>query len=128
MPSGDPAGSTLAVQAAWGLILRTRSRYRLCQPKEVLPVVANISYGPHEGPHDGTAVFERFMDALCALADDSDTPLEIVLAAGNFRQTPCARGVWLRPATRKTCSRRLQPGKPVAEPDGDLAAQRWYSQ
>jgi hypothetical protein len=107
---GDPAGSTLAVQAAWGLIYALDRAESLRQPNEVLPVVANISYGPHEGPHDGTALFETFMDRLWTLADGSDTPLEIVLAAGNFRQTRTHAQFSLAPAPAKTTLQwRLQP-------------------
>ena len=86
---GDPAGSTLSVQAAWGLIyiLDRAEKVRNKNQNEKLPVVVNISYGPHEGPHDGTSLFEAFMDDIWELAKGSDTPLEIVLAAGNFRQT-----------------------------------------
>jgi hypothetical protein len=106
---GDPAGSTLAVQAAWGLIYAMDRAERLRKPNEVLPVVANISYGPHEGPHDGSAVFERFMDALCLAADNSCTPLEIVLAAGNFRQTRVHAELGPSAGKQERFAWRLQP-------------------
>lgn len=109
---GDPAGSTLSVQAAWGLIyiLDRAEKLRNASANETLPVVVNLSYGPHEGPHDGTAVLETFMDSIWQLADASDTPLEIVLAAGNFRQTRTHGAFSLQAAKRKNLRWRLQPG------------------
>lgn len=109
---GDPAGSTLSVQAAWGLIyiLDRAAQLQLLQPNETLPVVANLSYGPHEGPHDGTALLEDFMDRIWQMAKGSSTPLEIVLAAGNSRQTRTHATFDLRAAKRKNLRWRLQPG------------------
>jgi len=107
---GDPAGSTLSVQAAWGLIYVLDRAAQLLQPNETLPVVANLSYGPHEGPHDGTALLEDFMDRIWHMANGSDTPLEIVLAAGNARQTRTHAAFDLRAAKRKNLRWRLQPG------------------
>jgi len=107
---GDPAGSTLSVQAAWGLIYILDRATLLRQPNETLPVVANLSYGPHEGPHDGTALLEDFMDRIWQIANASATPLEIVLAAGNSRQTRTHAEFNLRAARRKILRWRLQPG------------------
>lgn len=107
---GDPAGSTLSVQAAWGLMYILDRAALLLQPNETLPVVANLSYGPHEGPHDGTALLEDFMDKIWQLADGSTTPLDIVLAAGNSRQTRTHAAFDLQAARRKNLRWRLQPG------------------
>jgi len=109
---GDPAGSTLSVQAAWGLIYILDRAEKLRDLNEKLPVVANLSYGPHEGPHDGTSTLEVFMDKIWQMANvpESDTPLEIVLAAGNFRQTRTHAAFSLRAAKRKNLRWRLQPG------------------
>jgi hypothetical protein len=107
---GDPAGSTLSVQAAWGLIYILDRAARLLRPNETLPVVANLSYGPHEGPHDGTALLEDFMDRIWQMAAVSNTPLEIVLAAGNARQARTHAAFDLRAAKGKDLSWRLQPG------------------
>jgi hypothetical protein len=106
---GDPSGSTLSVQAAWGLIYIVDRAEKLLQTNEKLPVVVNISYGPHEGPHDGTGSFEVFMDKIFAAANGSDTPLDIVLAAGNFRQTRTHAHVQVLPSHRKLLRWRLQP-------------------
>jgi subtilase family protein len=107
---GDPAGSTLSVQAAWALVYVLDRAARLRGPNETLPVVANLSYGPHEGPHDGTGLLETFMDQIWQLADGSDTPLEIVLAAGNFRQTRTHAAIDLMPNQAESLRWRLQPG------------------
>jgi hypothetical protein len=85
---GDPAGSTLSVHAAWGLLyVMSRAELMRNKPNETLAVVANLSYGPHEGSHDGMDLFERFMDQLVNAYSTSLTPLKIVLAAGNFKQS-----------------------------------------
>jgi len=107
---GDPAGSTLSVQAAWGLVYILDRAALLRRPDETLPVVANLSYGPHEGPHDGTALLEDFMDRIWQMANGSNTPLEIVLAAGNSRQTRTHAAFDLPPARRTNLRWRLQPG------------------
>ncbi len=110
---GDPAGSTLSVQAAWGLVYILDRAEKLRQPNETLPVVANLSYGPHEGPHDGTAPLEKFMRRIWQLANDptiSKTPLEIVLAAGNARQTRTHAAFDLQAGIPKDLRWRLQPG------------------
>jgi len=106
---GDPAGSTLTPHALWGLVYLLLRAGALVQPGETLPVIANISYGPHEGPHDGTSMFERYADLLIEQTEKTPTPLRIVLAAGNFRQSRVhARAVV--PAGQSTSLNwRLQP-------------------
>lgn len=107
---GDPAGSTLTVHAAWGLIYLLARAEQLRQDNETLPVVANISYGPHEGPHDGSALLERIMDLLIEWTEDSCTPLQIVLAAGNSRQSRTHAGFQLCEGGDQDLTWRLQPG------------------
>jgi hypothetical protein len=107
---GDPAGSTLSVQAAWGLVYILDRAALLLQPNETLPVVANLSYGPHQGPHDGTSLLEAFMDRIWQMADGSSTPLEIVLAAGNARQARTHAAFGLQAAKPMNLRWRLQPG------------------
>ncbi|HJW52406.1 MAG TPA: S8 family serine peptidase [Burkholderiaceae bacterium] len=111
---GDPAGSTLAVQAAWGLIYILDRAEKMRKPNETLPVVANLSYGPHEGPHDGTSLFEAFMDAIYAASDTTPTPIEIVLAAGNYKQTRAHAAFDLASGQNQTLQWRLQPGSLTA--------------
>ena len=105
---GDPAGSTLSVHAAWGLLYVLSRAESMRRPNETLGVVANLSYGPHEGSHDGTDPFERFMDALVNASSGTSTPLEIVLAAGNFRQSRIHASLRLRPGV-PAMNWRLQP-------------------
>jgi len=107
---GDPAGSTLTVHAILGLLYILHRADSLRRPNETLPVVVNLSYGPHEGPHDGTAILELVMDFFVQLAANSETPLKIVLAAGNFRQSRIHAAFQIRPGQTKTLQWRLQPG------------------
>jgi hypothetical protein len=83
---GDPAGSTLTIHAFLGLLHIMREAQALVAQNETLPVVVNLSYGPHEGPHDGTGPLEQIMDFMVRIYRTSSTPLKIVLAAGNYRQ------------------------------------------
>jgi len=106
---GDPAGSTLSVHAAWGLAYILWRAKRLRRPREILPVVVNISYGPHEGPHDGSATFEMFMDELTRDSALLSTPMRVVLAAGNYRQSRTHARFRIDPAACKTIHWRLQP-------------------
>ena len=107
---GDPAGATLSVHAAWGLIYAIDRAEKLRLPYERLPVVVNLSYGQHEGPHDGSGDLEQFIEQIYAAASVSPTPLEIVLAAGNFRQTRTRATANLRATRGKVLHWRLQPG------------------
>jgi hypothetical protein len=106
---GDPAGSTLSVHAAWGLIYLIDRVEKLRQAGETLPLVVNLSYGPHEGPHDGSADLERFMDAITTAAAGTSTPLRIVLAAGNFRQARVHATFSRKAGKRQLLRWRLQP-------------------
>ena len=55
------------------------------EPNRTKKVIVNISYGPTTGPHDGTALLERALDALVTHYDGTlgKPKLEIVLPAGN---------------------------------------------
>lgn len=108
---GDPAGSTLTPHALWGLVYILDRAQRLRRPDETLSIVANLSYGPHEGPHDGSSVFERCADALIEWSAQRSTPLVLVLAAGNFRQSRTHAHFRLTPARPlRVLEWRLQPG------------------
>ena len=106
---GDPAGSQLTIHAAWGLLYILARAQAMLSAGETLPVVVNISYGPHDGPHDGSALFERFADTLTILSRQTKTPLRIVLAAGNFRQSRVHANFKLQPLGTQKLQWRLQP-------------------
>jgi len=106
---GDPAGSTLIPHAAMGLLYVWLRAMAMRQPNETLPVVVNLSYGTHEGPHDGSSLFECFMDALIALSPVTETPIRIMLAAGNFRQSRVHAGFQLPVRLPQRLAWRLQP-------------------
>lgn len=83
---GDPAGSLLTPYAAFGLLWIALFAEMLRAEGETLPVVVNLSYGPNEGPHDGSGLLERLMDHITQMFAGSETPLTVVVAAGNARQ------------------------------------------
>jgi hypothetical protein len=107
---GDPAGSSLTIHAAWGLMYILAQAEAMRGAGEKLPIVVNISYGPHDGPHDGSSLFERFADTLIKLFDNTDTPLQIVLAAGNSRQSRVHARFTLQENGMQSMQWRLQPG------------------
>ena len=107
---GDPAATTLTVNAYWGLFYILMRAWSMRAPDEVLPVVVNISYGPHEGPHDGTSMLEEFMDCLVQQTPAWGIPMQIVLAAGNYRQSRTHASFTLGlPSEERPLQWRLQP-------------------
>lgn len=85
----DTSGATLASRILDGL------RFVLWQEEESRSatdpprcVVANVSYGIHAGPHDGTSMFE---EALAEMLD-AYANLHLVLPAGNAHQARCHSG------------------------------------
>lgn len=106
---GDPASSTLVPHAYWGLLYIFWRALLMRKDGEELPVVVNISYGPHEGPHDGSTMFERFMDNLVQLTPSLGIPMQIVLAAGNYRQSRAHASFRVPPAQARRLEWRLQP-------------------
>jgi hypothetical protein len=108
---GDPACSQLTAHALLGLVyilVRAHSLRRFAEG--TLPVVVNLSYGPHEGPHDGTGLLEQALDTLMVLMRPRRTPLQVVLAAGNARQTRTHAHARLGPLASQHLAWRLQPG------------------
>jgi len=78
-------------------------------PDECLPIVLNLSYGPHQGPHDGSSLFERVIDFFVAVFRWSRTPLTVVLAAGNFRQARVHACCTVQPGATQRLAWRVQP-------------------
>lgn len=107
---GDPSGSLLTPHALLGLLFILEKARAMRRPGETLPIIVNLSYGPHEGPHDGTSILETAMDYLIAASAASATPMRIVLAAGNARQARAHAAFELRPRASQTLAWRLQPG------------------
>lgn len=106
---GDPAGSTLTPHAFYGLMFVWFCAMSMRRPGELLPVVANISYGPHDGPHDGSSWFEQCVDLLTDLTRLTHTPMRVVLAAGNYRQSRTHAHVDLPPGATRRLAWRVQP-------------------
>lgn len=76
------------------------------------PVVVNISYGMHGGPHDGTSMFERALDEML----DVHTNLHVVLPMGNSHRAGCHARHRLEPRGRDGSTREMhievQPDNP----------------
>ena len=104
---GDPTGAHLYAYIALGLFYAIWRVQNNLSGGAGMPLVCNISYGPHTGPHDGTKCFERFVDRLTQLC--STWPLEVVLAAGNFRQSRVHAVFKVLANQSKTVAWRLQP-------------------
>lgn len=82
----DASGGSLAMHVIDGL------RYILWQEANDggdstvgRPIVANVSYGVHAGPHDGTSMFERAVSEML----DKHPRLHVVLPIGNGARTGC---------------------------------------
>lgn len=50
-------------------------------------VVVNVSWGPQTGPHDGSSLLEKAMDAMVTAARDNGRELTIVVPVGNSFQS-----------------------------------------
>ncbi len=108
---GDPATSLLKPHAAWGLAYIMHRAEQMREPGEKLPVVVNLSYGPHEGPHDGTDPFEAFADLMIAFFGPAhSTPLTMVLAAGNSRQGRVHAEALVGSGAHEVLPWRIHPG------------------
>ncbi len=82
----DTSGGSLAMRVIDGLrFILWQEQEDRPDPKRARPIVANISYGVHAGPHDGTSMFER---ALFEMLEDNPR-LHVVLPAGNAAQAGC---------------------------------------
>ena len=75
------------VFAAFFYILVRADDIALAERSAPLPVVVNMSYAVNHGPHDGTSLLERAIDALVELRTAGSNPvaLTVVLPAGNAR-------------------------------------------
>jgi hypothetical protein len=106
---GDPAGSLLTPYAAFGLLWIVLVAETLRAPGETLPVVVNLSYGPNEGPHDGSGLLEYSIDLITQMFAQSATPLTVVVAAGNSRQARMHAHAAIAAGGTQLLHWRLQP-------------------
>ena len=85
----DTSGGSLALRVLDGLrhVLWQEEADRSGSGKP-RPVVVNVSYGVHAGPHDGSSMFER---AVLEMLDDNPH-LHLVLPAGNAARAGCHAG------------------------------------
>lgn len=63
------------------------------------PIIVNLSYGTHSGPHDGSSMFERALKELL----DKHENLHVVLPAGNTHLARCHASCYVghTPQTRQ---------------------------
>ncbi len=80
LTASDSSGASLSAN----LLDAVRFVLSCCEPQA--PIVINVSYGSHAGPHDGSAMIERALDELLSLRSRN---FAIVLGAGNARQARC---------------------------------------
>ena len=83
----DTSGGSLAMRVLDGLrfVLWQEGTHRAAGDPTPRPVVLNVSYGVHAGPHDGTSMFE----AAAHEALELNPHLHLVLPAGNGHLARC---------------------------------------
>ena len=78
----DPSGGWLDHYALDGLhAIRAYARRMHKTPAKT--VIANLSYGPQTGPHDGTSILETAIDEMTCKACDEGYVFRVVLPSGN---------------------------------------------
>lgn len=112
LTAADSSGASL------GAHLLDAVRYAIDQCEDGAPLVVNISYGSHGGPHDGSTLVEQALDDLVRLRQKN---FAVVLAAGNSR----GNGTHV--------ARTLRPDRSVllrcaiaAEDPTDTFVEAWY--
>lgn len=58
-------------------------RYIFACARPNQPVTINLSYGGYAGPHDGSTMLERALDAAISARRDQGGPTDLVIAGGN---------------------------------------------
>jgi hypothetical protein len=96
----DTSGGALAVNVLDGL------HFMLTQLPPQAKLVANISFGTMAGAHDGTSILEQAMAELLASMPGR---LQIVLPAGNARQSQAHARLQLEPAQQQALIWRVLP-------------------
>ena len=106
---GEPVGSTLTTHAWMGILYILERANTIRAANETLPIVINLSYGPHDGPHDGSSVFEQSVDLIQLVWDGTKTPVRFVFAAGNSRQARVHASAVINPNDSIDWEWRVQP-------------------
>jgi len=106
---GDPVGSNLYAYIFLGVVYALdRVQFNLSSGNR-MPLVCNVSYGPHTGPHDGHHILEDAIEAIIQSSWWTSWPLEVVLAGGNFRQSRVHAALAVTPRHARTLQWRVQP-------------------
>ncbi len=110
----------IAVQLEWANVLDTSGRAMAvnvfdalayvvsCCADSVRRIVVNLSWGTQAGPHDGTSVLDKAIQALCAAPGLKDR-LFIVVPAGNHYQARSHAHAVLYTQPSLELSWRIQP-------------------
>jgi hypothetical protein len=108
--TADPSGGQLApyVIAALIYIIRRADQVAAKEGTGALPIVVNLSYGLNHGPHDGTSLLERAIDAITQLRRASNA-FTVVLPVGNSQLTRCHARFSLDPGAARTLPWRVLP-------------------
>jgi hypothetical protein len=113
----DTAGHLLAPHVVDGLrfiLDRAERRSKDATLGGPMPVVVNLSYGIHAGPHDGSSPLERAMDEMIRHRRDAGAPLAIVIPAGNSQLARChATFAMISAAQVESLSWHVQPDHPA---------------
>jgi hypothetical protein len=110
----DPSGMMLlfSLPKALDYILERYKRFEIQgQPGKRPPLVINFSFGNFAGPHDGTSLIERYIEAALKIAKPLNSNCQFVLPAGNGNQSRSHAKIKLTDAEPgKTLNWRVQPG------------------
>lgn len=107
----DTSGGSLVARALDGIhdILDTAAGPDPDHPMQP-PVVVNLSYGTHSGPHDGTSMFESALKELL----NKNTNLHVVLPAGNSHVLRGHASGWLNGSRKsRTLRWKILPDSPT---------------
>lgn len=117
----DTSGGSLGLRVLDGLRFILWQEY-VDRPRgsDPRPVVVNISYGIHAGPHDGSSMIERAMQEALV----SHAHLHLVLPAGNAHRAGChAQKTLDASGAQETLRLRVLPDNP-----GDTYVELWVPQ
>lgn len=108
----DTSGATLGPQVLLAflyIVWRADCLAQRANSTQPLPLIVNISLGIAAGPHDGSSLFERCLDALIQLCNTASLPTHVVLPSGNHRLAQGHAEVDLAPGSSARLRWRLLP-------------------